>query len=495
MKSSFLGALARHLLLFLTYGVAGVVVAIVGGYIAWNVHLRPDLKPWHTVVLDEEFTQAKAAEVRDFDGYRALEERLFKELRLKIYEGTRGTKEQALNRYAAGSLSDPGGRPVDWNRSYEMPVKGPRAAALLVHGLTDSPYVLHGIAERLHDRGVWVMGLRMPGHGTAPAELTRVRWEDWAAAVRLAARSLRARVGPDVPLYLVGFSTGAALSVEYVLARLEGEDLPAIAGLVLMSPAIGVDPLAPVSIWQARLAAIPGLEKLAWLSIEPEFDPYKYVSFATNAGSQIYLVTKRIGERIDRLAGSSGALKGFPRTLAFQSVADSTVSAPAVVRAFLGRLAAEGHELVAFDVNRRAEAEPLLSPGARVPVEKLLSGSPLPFTVDLLTNESPETASLVARHRAAMSAVVTDESTGLEWPVGVFSLSHLAIPVPPDDPVYGASRPKGSSMIYLGRLGLQGENGLLAIPPTSLVRLRFNPFFPYLERRTFQFMGLARSAP
>jgi hypothetical protein len=75
----------------------------------------------------------------------------------------------------------------------------------------------------------------------------------------------------------------------------------------------------------------------------------------------------------------------------------------------------------------------------------------------------------------------------------VFSLSHLAVPIPPDDPIYGAVRPKGSPMIYLGKLGLQGENGLLAVPAAALVRLRFNPFFPYLERRTLEFMGLPRS--
>jgi alpha-beta hydrolase superfamily lysophospholipase len=491
--SSSLRAIARHLALFLTYGSAGVVIAGVGAYIGLNVARRAELRPWHRVALREEFKQSEADRVPDFDAYRALEDRLFTELRREIYDRPGGSGREAVNRYSAGSLADPGGRPVDWNRSYEMPVKAPRAAALLVHGLSDSPYVLHGIAERLHERGVWVVGLRLPGHGTIPAALTDVRWEDWAAAVRLAARSLRARVGADVPLYLVGFSTGAALSVEYALARMEGEDLPAIAGLVLMSPAIGVDPLAPLSIWQARLAEVPGLEKLAWLSIEPEYDPYKYVSFATNAGSQIYRVTQRIGERLDRLA-AAGPLHGFPRTLVFQSVADATVSAPAVVKAFMLRLAPEGHALVAFDVNRRAEIETLLRPEARLPAEKLLSGAPLPFDAVLLTNESEESVLMVARHREAERSEVTDEATALEWPAGVFSLSHLAVPIPPDDPVYGAVRPRGSRMIYLGRLGLQGENGLLAVPAASLVRLRFNPFFAYLERRMMVFMELEGGA-
>ena len=69
-----------------------------------------------------------------------------------------------------------------------------------------------------------------------------------SSAVRMAAKDLRRRAGPDVPLYFVGFSTGAALSVEYSLARLEGEDLPRPDGLLLLSPAIGVDPLAAAAV-------------------------------------------------------------------------------------------------------------------------------------------------------------------------------------------------------------------------------------------------------
>jgi hypothetical protein len=188
-------------------------------------------------------------------------------------------------------------------------------------------------------------------------------------------------------------------------------------------------------------------------------------------------------------------VRGFPRTLVFQSVADATVSAPAVVHVFLGRLAPEGHSLVAFDVNRRAEAEPLLAPGARLPAERLLTEAGLPFDVTLLTNAGPDSRALVARHRAAMQAEVVDAPTGLEWPAGIFSLSHLALPVPPDDPVYGATRPEHPTRVYLGRVELLGENGLLAVPMSLLVRLRFNPFYGWLETRALDFMGLATALP
>ena len=39
------------------------------------------------------------------------------------------------------------------------------------------------------------------------------------------------------------------------------------------------------------LAVLPGLGGLAYLSIMDEFDPYKYNSFATNAGAQVHRLT------------------------------------------------------------------------------------------------------------------------------------------------------------------------------------------------------------
>ena len=120
--------------------------------------------------------------------YRRLEDRLFDELRVAVYERVGEADRRALNRYSAGSLADPTAYPENGNRTYDLPVEQPRAAVLMIHGLSDSPYVLRALGERLHQRGCWVVGLRLPGHGTAPSALKTVRWEDWAAAVRLAAK-------------------------------------------------------------------------------------------------------------------------------------------------------------------------------------------------------------------------------------------------------------------------------------------------------------------
>lgn len=487
MSRAFLAGLGRHALRFLLYGIAGVVCTAVAAFIYLGVGGRPELKPWHTATLREEFTAAHGAGVDGVAAYRALEDRLFAEVQREVYARVEPGDRGALNRFTSGSRSDPAGRGENGNRTVELDAAAPIAGVILIHGLTDSPYTLRSLAERLNERGCSVVVLRLPGHGTAPSALTTVRWQDWDAAVRVVAKDFRRRLPDRAPLYLVGYSTGAALAVEYALARLEGEDLPAVHGLVLLSPAIGVDPAARLAIWQSRLARLPGLGKMAWLDLLPEYDPYKYNSFPVNAGDQIYRLTRVIDDRLTRLS-KPGPVKGFPRTLVFQSIVDATVSPLAVVQVFLGRLAAEGHELVLYDVNRLADAEPLLRADARLPAERLLNGAARPFGVTLVTNESGTSQSIVALHRPAQGAVQAPQPLSLTWPAGIFSLSHTALAVAPEDPVYGAARPTDASMVYLGRLGLLGEQGVLALRANAMLRLRFNPFFAWQTGKIEEFL-------
>jgi hypothetical protein len=212
----------------------------------------------------------------------------------------------------------------------------------------------------------------------------------------------------------------------------------------------------------------------------PEYDPYKYRSFAVNAGDQVYRLTRVIALRLDAL-GKSGPVQGVPRILAFQSVADATVSTPAVIDALFRRLAPEGHQLVLFDINRYAEAAELFAPGALKVKENLLEGPPLPFNVTVLANADRESFALDAFERPAQQQGHTRNPTGLTWPQGVYSLSHVALPFSPEDPIYGAHPPALQTLLYLGRPELRGERGLLAVPANDLIRLRHNPFFAYVQ--------------
>ncbi len=85
---------------------------------------------------------------------------------------------------------------MPWNRTQILAAAAPRGGALLIHGLTDSPYSMRAIAERLNANGFYTVSLRMQGHGTVPGGLTNTTWEDWSAAVRMGARHVRDRIGP-----------------------------------------------------------------------------------------------------------------------------------------------------------------------------------------------------------------------------------------------------------------------------------------------------------
>ena len=476
----------RHFVYFLGYGVLGLLIAVIAAY-AWHLGSLPGLEIWHTVRLDAEFRAADADKVRTLADYRALEDRLFAQLKTEVYDRVRPDSRRRYNRYATGSLADPLAQPANWNRTFERTVANPRGAVLLLHGLSDAPYAMRALAERLHARGYLVVGLRLPGHGTVPSALVHATREDWAAAVRLAARDLAQRIGPGKKLYIAGYSTGAALAVEYALARLQGESLPPVGGLLLFSPAIGVSPTAALAVWQGRLGLLLGAPNLAWNEISPEYDPYKYSSFPVNAADQIHAITQLIGQRIAAL-GKSGAVAGMPPILAFQSVADDTVSTPAVIDALFGKLAREGHKLVLFDINRRADAAEFYLPGAPAVRESLLQGPALPFELTVLTNSSADTEELAAIRRKAGAGDSIIEPTTMKWPAGVFSLSHVALTFSPADPVYGAKRNRQGKLIYLGRPELLGERGVLAVPPSNLIRLRYNPFFDYTAGRAESFV-------
>ena len=184
----------------------------------------------------------------------------------------------------------------------------------------------------------------------------------------------------------------------------------------------------------------------------------------------------------------------MPPILAFQSVADATVSTPAVIDALLRRLAPQGHALVLFDINRYADAAELFAPGALAVKEHLLAGPPLPFDLTVLANADGGSVALDAFERRAGAADSTRVSTGLSWPRGVYSLSHVSLPFSPQDPVYGANPPAVEELLYLGRLDVLGERGLLAVPANDLVRLRYNPFYSYLEARVDAFLDAAGGA-
>ncbi len=473
----------------------GLALILLGAYI-WFLRSGPEPKVWHTTQLAAEFTAAREEEVDSIAAYRALEDRLFAELKSDVIDKVPAEERTLINRYAAGSLSDPGVWPTDWNRSFELTPANPGGAALLLHGLTDSPYSMRSIGEHLAARGLKVVGLRLPGHGTAPSGLVSFKVEDMQAAVRVAMRDLREQMGPDRPIYMVGYSNGAALAVDYTVSAVDGADLPRPAGLVLLSPAIGIAKVAVVARMRTGLSSLPGFGRAAWQQIVQEFDPYKYSSFSFNAAGQTQRLTSGLSRRVARLARGK-PIEGFPPVLAFLSTVDATVRAEAVVDALLEHLAPGHHELVLFDVNRLAGAQALLVRDPGPLTARLLAMPARTFALTVITNASVETDQMQELRAKSGSSSQASRPLDLTWPRDIFSLSHVALPFPPDDPLYGYLSERDVHHVHLGRVQMHGENGVLAIPDWVLTRQRSNPFHSYMIERIDGFVGpaVAQSPP
>ena len=154
------------------------------------------------------------------------------------------------------------------------------------------------------------------------------------------------------------------------------------------------------------------------------------------------------------------------------------------------KLAPGDHELVLFDVNRHAEAEPLLRADPEVLTDRLLGEGALPFSLTLVTNLDPNSDAVIARTKPEGATMVIDKDIELAWPGGLFSLSHVAVPFSPDDPVYGNDPDADEIHITLGSIFIRGERNLLQIPDNYFLRLRYNPFFAYLRERVSVFLDL-----
>jgi hypothetical protein len=99
---------------------------------------------------------------------------------------------------------------------------------------------------------------------------------------------------------------------------------------------------------------------------------------------------------------------------------------------------------------------------------------------------------VTARHKPPFTAgAIQSEELAAGWPDDTLSLSHVDLPFPPDDPLYGRYPPKTPGQIFLGQLAIRGERGVLKVPAQWLLRLRHNPFYDYQERRVLSWIEQA----
>jgi esterase/lipase len=101
--------------------------------------------------------------------------------------------------------------------------------ALLLHGLSDSPYFYRDIAKIIFEKGINVLAIRNTGHGTLKKHLGKTKRKEWYADVTYGMQKA-SELGENI--IVAGMSLGGALAVR------EAQLNPQVKGLILLSPAI-----------------------------------------------------------------------------------------------------------------------------------------------------------------------------------------------------------------------------------------------------------------
>ncbi|WP_299694260.1 alpha/beta fold hydrolase [uncultured Vibrio sp.] len=161
----------------------------------------------------------------------------------------------------------------------------PDKGVLLIHGLGDSPYSFVDIAKSLQQEGYLVRTVLLTGHGSRPADMLNVDYQQWNDLVEKQVALFKKEVDH---LYLGGFSTGGNLAYSYAA---QDQD---IEGLMLFSPGfISNEPLAFATPWISWIKP--------WLmDVDPSntTNYTRYFTVPTNGFAQYYNTSKQVTDTI-----------------------------------------------------------------------------------------------------------------------------------------------------------------------------------------------------
>ena len=441
-----------------------------------------DVEPWHTVKLSKDFKENDYTETFSFNDYTKIEDKIFADLNDKIYSKTNNSLKNQFNRYNPKSVSCPLNYEQNWNKSFELIPSEIKGGVLLLHGLSDSPFSFKYLSDLFYNKGYYVLAMRMPGHGTTPSSLFRISWKDWLAAAKVGAKHVAGKIKTNQPFVICGYSNGAPIALHYAFDSQIEKTLREPDRIFLFSPAIGITKFSILSKWLQRLSFLPYFQKSKWQSINQEYDPFKYNSFPLDASMQSNKITKSLKTKILN-ASKKNKLK-LPPITTFQSIIDSTVVEKDLTDILYGNLQENDHELILFDVNKKTLAFNFLNDTNQKLLQELLTNDSLPYKLRIITNKNSSTIEIVSKHKQPFSPEVKETDLFLSWPKGVYSLSHISLLFPADDPLYGTEPAKTSAdpNLNLGNIEIRGEPALLKLPIGRLMRLRCNPFFKYMNQ-------------
>ena len=215
-----------------------------------------------------------------------------------------------------------------------------RVGVLLIHGFSASPAEMKLLGGALHKSGYETLGLRLPGHGTSPADLRERNRDEWIREARLGL-ALISRYCPSS--FAVCNSMGALVG----LIALSGQAVK-LSGFVGIAPAFKIKdkrlPFVSYLDGAQRLYRYFAELKTDWPYIlsRPENPGINYCQVPYHGLYELYQITKEAGEYIDKL--------NIP-TLFIQSDGEYTVDPEATYEAF-EKIPAERKRLVKLNERR-----------------------------------------------------------------------------------------------------------------------------------------------
>ncbi|MEO8200359.1 MAG: lysophospholipase [Gemmatimonadota bacterium] len=231
-------------------------------------------------------------------------------------------------------------------RSWLPDQAAPKAMLAIVHGFGEHTDLYEHLGEFFVAAGYGVIALDLRGHGRSSGARGFIRhWQDYRDDVATLI-ALARRIGPALPIFLVGHSMGGLLAIDYATMHPEG-----LRGIVAMGPAIGKIGVSRFLVWLSRFLSriwpsfsLDTRLQSAAMSRDPvavarlEADPLVHGRGTARLGTEVF-------EAIDRVQRGAELLR-IP--ILIQHGEADTVAHPDGSRAFFDRMTFPDREFLTY---------------------------------------------------------------------------------------------------------------------------------------------------
>lgn len=178
-----------------------------------------------------------------------------------------------------------------------------KKGCLVIHGLTGTPVIMKSVVERLEGAGFLINAPLLPGHGTRPGDLCRVKWQDWWEAVVEAYFDLKSVVES---VSCVGISLGSLLALR--LAEQMGLGVSAVVAMgTPLVLTFGVEHIAYPLVrftparWFYKYSKKDWVGSVADATGREFYIRHSYDKIAVNSVFEVFKLKKLVREDLNRI--------------------------------------------------------------------------------------------------------------------------------------------------------------------------------------------------